>query len=129
MAVADAPCLTVSLLFGASAEEVLAGFTTVWMHGEHTSATAGALSEAIRRASDIDDADVMVDFSDVSRIDIHSFEEIVSSTASLQSRSLLLRSRRPSPCVQRFIEVNGFEWLFAEEARSPADGRRNDERI
>jgi anti-anti-sigma regulatory factor len=112
---ATAPPVTVSLLFGASAEETLAGFTTVWMHGEHNSSTASALSEAIRRASDIDDADVMVDFSDVSSLDRSAIDVIASSKVLLAQRSLLLRSRRPSACVHRFVESNGFKDFFVEE--------------
>lgn len=111
----SAPCVTVSLLFGASVEETLAGFTTVWMHGEHNGSTAEALSVAIRRASDIDDADVMVDFSDVSSIDMSVVGVIHSSAASLQRRSLSLRTRRPSACVSRLVETNGLDWLFRED--------------
>ena len=107
------PSVTVSLLFGASDEEIAAGFTTVWMHGVHDESTAEALFVAIRRASDIDRADVMVDFSDVSSIDMHVVRVILSAKASLQQRSLLLCARRPSPCVRRFAEANGFEWRFA----------------
>ena len=94
-------CVSVSLLFGASAEDVLAGFTTVWMHGDHNMSTARELSEAIRRASDLDGADVMVDFSDVQSIDGTAVDVIVSATASLQQRSLVLLARRPSPCTRR----------------------------
>ena len=112
MATPIAPCVTVSLLFGASVAETLAGFTTVWMHGEHNGSTAQALSDAIRRAADIDDADVMVDFSDVSSIDMNAVAVILSSTTALRQRSLVLRSRRPSPCVRRFVEANGFDRFF-----------------
>ena len=109
------PCVTVSLLFGASAEEVLAGFTTVWMHGDHNRSNSRELSEAIRRASDLDDADVMVDYSDVKSIDANAVAVILLAAASLQKRSLVLRSRHPSPCTRRFAETNGFAWLFAHE--------------
>ncbi len=111
------PCVTVSLLFGASAEEVRTGFTTVWMHGDHNSSTSRELSEAIRRASDLDDADVMVDFSDVKSMNIHAVEVILAATASLRERSLVLRSRHPSPYTRRFVELHGFAWLFAKEVR------------
>ena len=116
-----ATCVSVSLLFGASAEEVRAGFTTVWMHGAHDRSTVQAVSAAIRRASDIDDADVMVDFSDVSSIDIAAVQAILSSRLSLQRRSLLLCARRPSSCVRRLAETNGFGWFFAQGPGSLAD--------
>ena len=108
-------CVSVSLLFGASAEERLAGFTTVWMHGHHDRSTARELSEAIRRASDLDGSDVMVDFSDVQSIDEAALDVIVSATASLQQRSLVLLARRPSPCTRRLVESSGLAWLFRHE--------------
>lgn len=108
-------CVSVSLLFGASAEEIHAGFTTVWMHGHHDRSTARELSEAIRRASDLDGADVMVDFSDVQSIDHAAVDVIVSATASLQQRSLVLLTRRPSLCTRRLVDTSGFAWLFQNE--------------
>ena len=122
-AVDDAePCVTVSLLFGASVEETLAGFTTVWMHGEHSLATAGNLSVAIRRASDLDEADVMVDFSDVRSIDLDSIDVIVTATAALHQKSLSLTCRRPSPCTRQLVDASGFAWLFPDEPHSRSLG-------
>lgn len=105
-------CVTVSLLFGASVEEVLAGFTTIWMHGDHNISTAPHLFAAIRRASNIDESDVMLDLSDVTSIDLATVDVIVSATAMLQQRSLALRSRCPSPSTLRFVDAHGLHWLF-----------------
>lgn len=111
----DEPCVTVSLLFGASIAETLAGFTTVWMHGEHNLTTARKLSEAIRRASDLDEADVMIDFSDVTSIDLTAIEVIVNSTATLQRKSLSLSCRHPSACTRQLVNASGYAWLFPQE--------------
>ncbi len=106
------PCVTVSLLFGASVDDVLAGFTTIWMHGDHNISTAPQLSAAIRRASDIDDSDVMLDLSDVASIDLAAVDVMLSATAMLQERSLVLRSRCPSPSTLRLVDAHGLRWLF-----------------
>jgi anti-anti-sigma regulatory factor len=114
------PSVSVSLLFGASVAETLAGFTTVWMHGNHSGSTTWELSEAIRRASNLDAADVMVDFSDVDSIDLGVIDVIVKSTANLEKRSLFLRSRCPSPSTSEFAELHGFGWLFSTHRENRA---------
>jgi anti-anti-sigma factor len=58
-------CVTVSLLFGATCEEQAGGVTVVWLHGEHDASNAVEVSEAIRRALDVDEADVTLDLCDV----------------------------------------------------------------
>lgn len=117
----DCP-ITVSLLFGAPVADVLAGFTTVWLHGVHDRSIAGALSAAIQRASDIDEADVMVDFSGASSVDAETFDALIVSGCLLYRRSLSLRARSPNPAVQSFALAHRFAWLFDNEGKRSAEG-------
>jgi anti-anti-sigma factor len=105
-------CLSVSLLFGATPEEQSAGVTVVWLHGEHDAFTATQLSEAIRRAVDVDGMDVTLDLSDVTFMSAATIRVIVDSGKLLEAKSLTLRLRCPSLCAWRIIELSGLCGLF-----------------
>jgi anti-anti-sigma factor len=126
-------CVSVSLLFGATVEEQLAGVTVVWLHGEHDASTATQLSEAIRRAVDLDGMDVTLDLSDVVFMSAQTIAVITHANNSCEKQLLTLRLRNPSRSAQRIIELCGLEALVQEDeyrndGRKFADRSRTAER-
>jgi anti-anti-sigma factor len=79
----------------------------VWLRGEHDVSTVPALSETLARALTLDDADVVVDLSEVQFMGAATVGVIIRARdfLRLRSRSLVLRS--PSECVRRMLEVCG----------------------
>ena len=105
-------CVTVSLLFGATPEEQSAGVTVAWLHGEHDAFTATQLSEAIRRAVDVDGTDVTLDLRDVTFMSAATVGVIVDARNLLEARSLTLRLRCPSRSAWHILELSGLSGLF-----------------
>ena len=99
------PCVAVSLLSGAAYKEQHGRETVVWLSGEHDASTATHLFEAIRRAIDLDGADIVLDFRDVTFMSAATVTVVVSATNLCEARSLSLRLRRLSPCARRIIEL------------------------
>jgi anti-anti-sigma factor len=81
--------------------------TVVWLRGEHDVSTVAALSETMAQAVALDDADVVVDLSDVQFMGAATVGVIIRAREllRLQSRSLVLRS--PSECARRVLDVCG----------------------
>jgi anti-anti-sigma factor len=81
--------------------------TVVWLRGEHDASTVAALSEIMARAIALDDADVVVDLSDVQFMGAATVGVIIRAREflRLRSRSLVLRS--PSECARRILDVSG----------------------
>ena len=85
--------------------------TVVWLDGEQDIATVPVLTETLARAISVDDADVIVDLSDVTFIDAATIYELWRGRNDLrgQSRSLTLRS--PPRCASRVLDVCGLTGL------------------
>ena len=81
--------------------------TVVWLRGEHDVSTVAALSEVMARAIALDDADVVVDLSDVQFMGAATVGVIVRAREFLRLRSRLLVLRSPSECVRRIVDVCG----------------------
>ena len=81
--------------------------TVVWLRGEHDVSTVAVLSEAMARAIALDDADVVVDLSEVQFMGAATVTVIIRAREflRLRSRSLVLRS--PSECARRILELCG----------------------
>jgi anti-anti-sigma factor len=81
--------------------------TVVWLRGEHDVSTVAALSGIMARAIALDEADVVVDLSDVQFMGAATVGVIIRAREflRLRSRSLLLRS--PSECARRILDVCG----------------------
>jgi anti-anti-sigma factor len=109
------PCVTVALLFGATPDEQDYGVTVVWLRGEHDASTARYLSEAIRRAVDVDDADVMLDLRDVTFMSCATVGVIVKAKTLCKARSLTLRVRRPSRCARRLLDLCSLNTLILDD--------------
>src|SRR5687768_658417 len=81
--------------------------TVVWLRGEHDVSTVAALSETMARAIARDDADLVVDLSEVQFMGAATVGVIVRAQEllGLRSRSLALRS--PSRCARRILDLCG----------------------
>ncbi len=124
------PCVTVSLLSGAAYKEQHGRETVVWLSGEHDASTATHLFEAIRRAIDLDGADIMLDFRDVTFMSAATITVIVSAKNLCEARSLSLRLRRLSPCARRLIELCDLDRLVdsnkrVEQGKASGDALRS----
>jgi anti-anti-sigma factor len=109
-------CVTVSLLFGATPAEQADGVTVVWLRGEHDASNARYLSEAIRRAVDVDGADVTLDLRDVTFMSCATVGVIVAARQLCEARSLKLRLRDPSRCARRLLDLCSLDALLLDGA-------------
>jgi anti-anti-sigma factor len=88
------------------------GRTVVWMRGEHDIATVDALSETMARAIALDDADLLVDLSDVEFMGAATVGVLSRTREYLRSKSRSMTLRRPSPIARRLLEVSGLASLI-----------------
>jgi len=86
--------------------------TVVWLRGEHDVSTVAALSETMARAIARDDADLVVDLSDVQFMGAATVGVIARAREllALRSRSLTLRS--PPRCARRILDLSGHSYLL-----------------
>jgi len=86
--------------------------TVVRLRGEHDASTVAALSETMARAIALDDADLVVDLSEVQFMGAATVGVIVRAgeLLGLRSRSLALRS--PSRCARRILDLCGHAYLL-----------------
>lgn len=92
--------------------------TVVWLQGEHNVSTMVALADTLARAVALDDADLVIDLSEVKFMSAATVGIIVRTHELLaqQSRSLTLRA--PSMCARRVLELCG---VVGDLALAPAD--------
>lgn len=86
--------------------------TIVWLHGEHDAANAAALSATMARAIAIDDANIVVDLSDVEFMSAATVEVILRTRTYLADHSRVLALRAPSPCARRVVTICGLDDLL-----------------
>jgi anti-anti-sigma factor len=92
--------------------------TVVWLQGEHDVSTTVALAGTLARAVALDDADLVIDLSEVQFMSAATVGIIVRTHGLLaqQSRSLTLRA--PSRCARRVLELCG---VVGDLDLAPAD--------
>jgi anti-sigma B factor antagonist len=81
--------------------------TVVWLRGEHDVSTVAALSETMARAIARDDADLVVDLSEVQFMGAATVGVIVRARELLELRSRSLTLRSPSRCARRILDLCG----------------------
>ena len=79
----------------------------VWLRGEHDIATVAALTETLARVIAIDDADLVIDLSEVQFMGAAPMEVLVRARDFLRMRSRSLTLRSPSAWVSRVLEQGG----------------------
>ena len=121
MAHPESPFVTVARR-GSTPDGRDADCTVVWLHGDHDIATKVAVVVTIARAAQRDDADLLVDLSEVTFMDASTIGALVGSRNRLRARSRSLLLRSPSPCARRVIDLCGLAHLVvSSEAGNPAD--------
>jgi anti-anti-sigma factor len=79
----------------------------VWLRGEHDISTVAALTGTLARVIAIDDADLVVDLSEVRFMGAAPVEVLVRAREFLRVRSRLLTLRSPSAWLSRVLERHG----------------------
>lgn len=105
--------LPISLTRPADAVGDDAGYTVVWVSGEHDISTGVSLGAVIARASELDNVDVLVDLSQVTFMDASIVNVLVRSQKELSARGLILHIRAPSPAALHTLRVCGATSLLA----------------
>jgi anti-anti-sigma factor len=93
--------------------------TVVWLRGEHDVSTVAALSEIMARAIALDDADVVVDLSEVQFMGAAAVGVVIRAQEFLRLRSRLLVLRSPSEGARRVLEVCGHADLLDPAKSTP----------
>jgi anti-anti-sigma factor len=79
----------------------------VWLHGEHDISTEAELSAAMTLAMALDDADLVIDLSNVQFMGAATVGVIARSRAFLQDRQRSVTLRSPSTCARRVLHLCG----------------------
>jgi anti-anti-sigma factor len=96
--------------------------TVVWLRGEHDVSSVAALSETMARAIALDDADLVVDLSDVQFMGAATVSVLVRARELLRTRSRSLLVRSPSRCARRVLELCGDTELLDCADAAPLTG-------
>jgi anti-anti-sigma factor len=83
------------------------GHTLVRLEGEHDIASVFALAHALSVAISLDDADLVVDLSNVAFMGSAPMRVLVRCRKLLRGQSRDLTVRSPAPCVQRMLDLCG----------------------
>jgi anti-anti-sigma factor len=87
--------------------------TVVWLAGEHDMSTVRMLAETLAKAISRNDADLVVDLSEVTFLSAATVEELVRCRVFLRDHSRDLALRAPSPRAWRILEICGLTTLIA----------------
>jgi anti-anti-sigma factor len=98
--------------------------TVVWLRGEHDGSTVEELADAMARAIALDDADLVLDLSDVDLMDAATVGVIIRAHEFLRRRSRSLELRSPSPCARRVLDSWSDAGLLPPGAVAPTQMRR-----
>ena len=93
--------------------------TVVWLAGELDLATMEVLTQTLARAIAVDDADLVVDLSEVVGMDAETVGVLVRSRDFLRSQSRDLVVRAPSECARSAVEVGGLGDLIDSISAAP----------
>ena len=104
MALSQSPSVSVSLK-GQPFAGSDAARTVVWIRGDHDAASAAGLSEAMSRAMELDEADFIVDLSEVGFMDASTVDAIIKARNLLGARSRSLVLRSPSTRARRVFDA------------------------
>jgi anti-anti-sigma factor len=85
--------------------------TVVWLSGEYDIATLTVLAKGLARAIALDDADVVVDLTELQFIDAAIIGLLIRTRNFLRSRSRNLTLRNPPRFVQRILDICGLAGL------------------
>ena len=84
-----------------------AGRTVYSLRGEHDASTAVALSSDLARVMTANEADVVLDLSEVSFMGASTVGIIVKAREFLAQQNRRLTVQLPTPCARRVLEICG----------------------
>jgi anti-anti-sigma factor len=88
------------------------GRTVLWLDGEHDISTRFAVSDSLETAFSANDADVIVELSQVTFIGAATIDEFVRARNILRGQSRTLTLRSPSRTAQRLLDAMGLTNLI-----------------
>jgi anti-anti-sigma factor len=92
--------------------------SVVWVRGDHDASTVVALCMTMARAIAFDDADLVIDLSEVTFMDAATVEAIVRAEAFLRDRSRSVTLRSPSTHAWRVLGGAGLAELVDPRPRT-----------
>lgn len=92
--------------------------TVIWLRGDQDFSNAAVLSETMNRAITVDEADVVIDLSEVRFMGAATIGAIVQARELLRARARTLALRAPSARTQRVVELCGLAELVDGAPRS-----------
>jgi anti-anti-sigma factor len=95
-----------------------ADHSVVWVRGAHDASTVAALCVTVARAIAFEDADLVIDLSEVTFMDATAVEVMVRAEAFLRDRSRSLTLRSPSTHAWRVLGVAGLAELVDPRPRT-----------
>jgi anti-anti-sigma factor len=90
--------------------------TVIGLRGEHDASTVAALADALARAIAFDDADLVLDLSELAFMGAATVGLIVRAREYLRPRSRALTLRAPSASAHRVLEICGLTDLLEPNA-------------
>jgi anti-anti-sigma factor len=96
------------------------GRTVIWLDGEHDICTAPTLSDALAKAISADDADLVVDLSEVTFIGAATIGELVRGRNRLRDQSRTLTLRSPPRFARRLLDLCGLADIVEPQGGSTA---------
>lgn len=91
------------------------GRTIVWLEGEHDLATSAMLADILTRVIAADDADVVIDMSEVRFVALATIDVLAAASASLRSGWRELTVRAPSRGALRMLQLCGLDEMVEAE--------------
>jgi anti-anti-sigma factor len=116
VALAEPPSVTVTRRGQVAFAGRDADRTVVWLRGKHDRSTLDAVSDALDRAMALDNADLVVDLSQVQLMSEAIVDAIVRARELLRERSRSLALRSPSPSTRRAFDLRGLGDLLGVAA-------------
>jgi anti-anti-sigma factor len=94
----------------------------VWLRGAQNASTVPQLCAAIARAIAFDEADLLLDLSDLTSLDEAVVDVVVLAREYLRERSRSFALRSPRPAVRRLLVLCGLsELLDATQGKDVSD--------
>jgi anti-anti-sigma factor len=88
------------------------GRTVLWLSGEYDVATLTDMAKGLAAAIALDDADLVVDLTEVQFIDVATIGLLIRARNFLRLRSRQLTLRNPPRCAQLILHVCGLSGLI-----------------
>lgn len=96
------------------------GCRVVRLRGDHDLTTVASLAAVLSEAIALDDADLVLEMSAITFMDVSTVTVILRTRSYLRDRSRSLRVRSPSRCARLVLETCQLDVLVEKSPRDPA---------